>query len=413
MNPKTSPIYLDNGTTTRIDPLVSGEMSAFEREGLTLGVPAQAHSCGRAARKALNASRDRIARCLGFGGRGDTDAGVDVDVDEKEIVFTSGATEANNLALIGAAQALRRRGNHIITSSIEHPSVLLTCRALERQGFAVTYVPVNNAGMVDPADVAEAIRDNTILISIILADSEVGAIQPIRDIADVARSREIPFHTDAAQAAGKIPVHPADLGVDMLSLSAHKFHGPKGIGVLYVRSGTRITPSMHGGPDETALRPGTLNIANCVGMAKALELATDNLKEDTCRMASLRDRLRDGLTSEPCCATPNGPADDRDRLPGTLNLRFEGKEGGEAGVGIEAESLILNLDMVGVCVGAGNPCASGSLEPSYVLRAMGLSPAEASSSIRFCVARDTTPAEIDTAIERLGTVTLQLRSVPV
>ncbi|MGR3296482.1 MAG: aminotransferase class V-fold PLP-dependent enzyme, partial [Candidatus Bathyanammoxibius sp.] len=160
MNPKTSQIYLDNGTTTRIDPLVSGEMSAFEREGLGLGVPAQAHSCGRAARKALNASRERIARCLGIGGGGDT------DVDEKEIVFTSGATEANNLALMGAAQALRHRGNHIITSSIEHPSVLLTCKALERQGFAVTYVPVNNEGIVDPADVAGAIRDNTILISI-------------------------------------------------------------------------------------------------------------------------------------------------------------------------------------------------------------------------------------------------------
>ncbi len=407
MNPKTSPIYLDNGTTTRIDPLVSGEMSAFEREGLTLGVPAQAHSRGRAARKALNASRERIARCLGVAGGGHA------GVDEKEIVFTSGATEANNLALMGAAQALRRRGNHIITSNVEHPSVLLTCKALERQGFAVTYVPVNNEGIVDPADVEGAIRDNTILISIILADPEIGAIQPLRNIADVARSREIPFHTDAAQAGGKIPVHPADLGVDMLSLSAHKFHGPKGVGVLYVRSGTRITPSMHGGPDETTLRPGTLNVANCVGMAKALELATDNLNEDILRVASLRDRLRDGLTFEPCCATPNGPADDRDRLPGTLNLRFEGKEGGEASVGIEAESLILNLDMAGVCVGAGNPCTSGALEPSYVLRAMGLSPAEASSSIRFCVARDTTPTEIDAAIERLGTVTLQLRSVPV
>ncbi|MHC4358782.1 MAG: cysteine desulfurase family protein [Planctomycetota bacterium] len=379
-------------------------MSAFERRGLALGVPAQAHSRGRAARKALNASRDRIARCLGLGGGGHA------DVDEKEIVFTGGATEANNLALMGAAQALRRRGNHIITSSIEHPSVLLTCKALERQGFAVTYVPVNNEGIVDPANVAGAIRDNTILISIILADSEVGAIQPIRDIAEVARSREIPFHTDAAQAAGKIPVHSDDLGVDMLSLSAHKFHGPKGVGVLYVRSGTRITPLMHGGPDETTLRPGTLNIANCGGMAKALELATDNLEEDILRMASLRDRLRDGLTSEPCCAMPNGPADDRDKLPGTLNLRFEG---GEARVGLEAESLLLNLDMAGVCVGAGNPCASGALEPSYVLRAMGLSLAETSSSIRFCVARDTTPAEIDAAIERLGTVTLQLRSVPV
>ena len=406
MSPKTSQIYLDNGTTTRIDPLVSGEMSAFERDGLGLGVPAQAHSRGRAARKALNASRERIARCLGIGGGGDT------DVDEKEIVFTSGATEANNLALMGAAQALRRRGNHIIISGIEHPSVLLTCKALERQGFAVTYVPVNNEGIVDPADGAGAIRDNTILISIILADSEVGAIQPIRDIADVARAREIPFHTDAAQAAGKIPVHPADLGVDMLSLSAHKFHGPKGVGVLYVRSGTRITPSMHGGPDETTLRPGTLNVANCVGMAKALELATDDLAGDIRRVASLRDRLRDGLTSEPCCATPNGPADDRDRLPGALNLRFEG---GRAGVGIEieAESLILNLDLAGVCVGAGNPCASGAQEPSYVLRAMGLSPAEANSSVRFCVARDTTPAEIDAVVERLCTVTLQLRSVPV
>ncbi len=404
MSSKTRHIYLDNGATTRIDPLVSEEMSAFEGGEQARGVPAQTHSCGRAARKALNASRERIARCLGTGR----------DVDEREIVFTSGATEANNLALMGAAQALRHRGNHIITSSVEHPSVLLTCKALERQGFVVTYIPVNHKCIIDPADVAGAIRDETILISIILADSETGAIQPIQDVADAAKSRDIPFHTDAAQAVGKIPVRPVDLGVDLLSLSAHKFHGPKGVGALYIRSGTRVTPLTHGSPDEAALRPGTLNVANCVGMARALELATGNLEEDVSRVASLRDRLRRGLVSDPCGATLNGPADDRDRLPGTLSLRFDGNglgAGIDVNVNIEAESLLLNLDMAGVYVGAGSPCASGALEPSHVLRAMGLSPVEAGSSITFSIARDTTPEEIDIAVEKLGKVTSQLRSV--
>ncbi len=403
MSSKTRQIYLDNGATTRIDPLVSEEMSAFEGGEQARGVPTQIHSCGRSARKALNASRERIARCLGTGG----------DVDEREIVFTSGATEANNLALMGATQALRHRGNHIITSSVEHPSVLLTCKALERQGFVVTYIPVGNTCKIDPADVIGAIRDETILISIILADSEIGAIQPIQDVADAAKSRDIAFHTDAAQAVGKIPVRlGVNLGVDLLSLSAHKFHGPKGVGALYIRSGTRVTPLMHGSPDEAALRPGTLNVANCVGMAKALELATDNLEEDMSRVASLRDRLRRGLVSDPCAATLNGPADDRDRLPGTLSLRFDGNSLG-GNVNIEAESLLLNLDMAGVYVGAGSPCASGALGPSHVLRAMGLSPVEAGSSITFSIARDTTLEEIDIAVEKLGEVTSQLRSVPV
>lgn len=390
MRTKTSRVYLDNATTTRTDPLVLEEM--YHCEGRNWGVPAQAHSLGREARKALNNARERIARCLGAG--------------EEEIVFTSGATEANNLALLGVARALNHRGNHIITSRVEHPSVLLTCKALEKQGFIVTYLPVSAEGLIDPDDIARSIKDETILISIMLAEGETGAVQPVRDIAGIANSREIVFHTDAAQAVGKIPVSARDLEVGLLSISAHKFHGPKGVGALYIRSGTRVAPLLFGGSEQTGLRPGTVNVASCIGMAKALELATGNLQSDMSRVASLRNRLLQGIASFAGSSNvrPNGPADDNARLPGSLSLQFEG---------IEAEALLLNLDMVGVCVGAGNPCVSGALEPSHALLAMGLSPLEAIRSVRFTIARDSTSEEIDLTVERLRTAVSQLRSVPV
>jgi len=389
---KTNDIYLDNAITTRIDPLALEEMSRFERENW--GVSTQAHSIGREARKALNRSRERLARCL--------------DVEEKEIVFTSGATEANNLALLGVARALRQRGNHIITSRVEHSSVLLACRALEKQGFAVTYLPVNGEGLIDPDDVVRSIRDETILISVIFAEGETGAVQPIRDIADIATSREITFHTDAAQAVGKIPVTPTNLGVNLLSLSAHKFHGPKGIGALYVRAGTRVTPLLYGSSEQVVsqLRPGAINIANSIGMAKALELATHDLLGDMSRVTSLRNRLFQGILSFAGKehVRLNGPTDNRLRLPGSLCLRFEG---------LEAEALLLNLDMAGIYIGAGNPCASGALEPSSALLAMGLSPSEALCSVRFTFTRNSALEEVDLTTERLGVVVNQLRSISV
>lgn len=391
MKTDTSRIYLDNATTTRIDPAVLEEMYEFEKR--CWGVPAQIHTPGREARRALDASRERIARCLGVG--------------EEEITFTSGATEANNLALFGAAQSLshKRSGDrHIITSSVEHPSVLRACEALEKQGFEVTYLPVNSEGLVDPDGVARAIKDDTILISILLAEGETGAIQPVRDIANIAGARGITFHTDAAQAVGKIPVHPLDLGADLLSVSAHKFHGPKGIGVLYTRSGTRITPLLRGGPEQDTLRPGTVNVANCVGMAAALELASSRLEDDMPRVASLRDRFLEGVTSLGCPVRPNGPKDDKNRLPGSLCLLFEG---------LEAEALLMNLDSAGVYIGAGNACASGALDPSSVLLATGLSRLDALNSIRISLSRDTSLRDVELALERFGSVVCRLRSVPV
>lgn len=389
---KTNGIYLDNAITTRIDPLVLEEMSRFERENW--GVSTQAHSAGREAKKALNRSRECIARCL--------------SVEEKDIVFTSGATEANNLALSGVARALRQRGNHIITSRVEHSSVLLACRALEKQGFAVTYLPVSREGLIDPDDVARSIRDETILISVIFAEGETGAVQPIRDIADIANSREIMFHTDAAQAVGKVPVDPTDLGVNLLSLSAHKFHGPKGIGALYVREGTRVAPLLYGNSEQgiSQLRPGAINIANCHGMAKALELATRDLQGDMSRVTSLRNRLFQDILSLAGKENVrlNGPADNGRRLPGSLCLRFEG---------LEAEALLLNLDMVGIYIGTGSPCISGALEPSSALLAMGLSPPEALCSVRFTLSRNSTLEEVGLVAEGLRVVVNQLRSVSV
>lgn len=385
-----SRIYLDNATTTRIDPAVLEEMYEFEKR--YWGVPAQIHTPGREARRALGASRERIARCLGVG--------------EEEITFTSGATEANNLALFGAAQSLshQRNGNHIITSSIEHPSVLRACEALEGQGFEVTYLPVNSEGLVDPDGVARAIKDDTILISVLLAEGETGAIQPVRDIANIAGARGITFHTDAAQAVGKIPVHPLDLGADLLSVSAHKFHGPKGIGVLYTRSGIRITPLLRGGPEQDTTRPGTVNVANCVGMVAALDLASSRLEVDMPRVASLRDRLLEGVTSIGCPVRPNGPKNDKNRLPGNLCLLFEG---------LEAETLLLNLDSAGVYIGAGNACASGALDPSSVLLAMGLSRLDALNSIKISLSRDNSLRDVELALERFVSVVCRLRSVPV
>ncbi|MCB7128485.1 MAG: cysteine desulfurase [Candidatus Brocadiales bacterium] len=384
----TNRVYLDNAATTRVDPLVLEEMYRCEKQ--YGGVATQMHSAGREARRVLSTSRARIARCLG--------------VREEEIVFTSGATEANNIALLGAARSYNRQGNHIITSRIEHPSVLGTCEALEEQGFTVTRLPVSEEGLIDPEDVARAINDKTILISLILAEGETGAILPVRDIADIVRSRGIAFHTDAAQAAGKIPVHPADMGVDLLSLSAHKFHGPKGLGALYVRSGTRMTPTTYSGPGPSALRPGTMNLAACAGMARALELATDNIQDNLSHVTSLRDRLLEGILSLGCNVRLNGPKNDTLRLAGNLCLGFEG---------MEAEALLLNLDMAGVCVGAGNPCVSGALEASHVLLAMGLSRSDTLSSIRFSLARDNTITDVKLAVKTLGAVVHQLRSVAV
>ncbi|MDO8136605.1 MAG: cysteine desulfurase family protein [Candidatus Brocadiales bacterium] len=374
-------VYLDNSTTTRMDPLVLEEMLPFLQEDW--GSTDQTHWLGRQAKKAVDCARERIAHLLG--------------IREEELIFTSGGTEANNLAILGVARAYRHRGNHIITSKVEHPSVLLACKALELEDFQVTYLPVTQEGLVEPVELEAAMQDKTILVSIIYAEAETGAVQPIHELSRIARSRGVLFHTDASLAVGKLKVSLAGSAIDLLSLSAHKFHGPKGVGALFVRSGTRLRPILFGVPEAAFLRPGTENIAAIVGLARALELAIERMPYDMPRIAALRDMLYEGITAV-TEVSRNGPTGNR--LHGCLNLRFHGLPG---------ESLLYSLDLLGVALGAGNPCVSGAIEPSYVLLAQGLSPEEARSSLRFFLARENSQDEISYVVEQLARVVQRLK----
>lgn len=375
-------VYLDNSTTTRMDPLVLEEMLPFLQEDWGSSTD-QAHWLGRQAKKAVDRARERIAHLLGTG--------------EEELIFTSGGTEANNLALLGVARAYKRQGNHIITSRVEHPSVLLACKALELEGFQVTYLPVTQEGLVEPAELAATIRDETILVSIIFAEAETGAIQPIHELSRIAQSRGVVFHTDASQVVGKLAIFLAGSAIDLLSLSAHKFHGPKGIGALFARSGTRLRPILYGVPEVASLRPGTENVAAIVGLARAFELAIERMPHDMPRIASLRDLLYEGIAAVTEVSL-NGPPGNR--LHGCLNLCFRGLPG---------ESLLYSLDLQGVALGAGSPCASGALEPSYILLAQGLSPEAARSSLRFSLARENTREEIGYVVEQVSLVVQHLK----
>lgn len=350
------------------------------------GNPSTVYSLGLLASEAVQQARQSIADNLG--------------ALPEEIVFTSGGTESDNWALVGAMDAKSSRGRHLIVSSIEHHAVLETAEYLERHGCAVTRLPVDSAGIVDPNEVRRAIRPDTALISIMHVNNEVGTIQPLAEIGRIAREANILFHSDAVQSAGKLPLHVGELNVDLLSLSAHKLYGPKGIGALYVRKGIRIAPFLHGGAQERGRRAGTLNVPGIVGLAKALEISSSTLAEDTVREGGLRDRLWDGLEAIIPCIRLNGALDNR--IAGNLSFRLEG---------IEGESMILMLDDAGICVSSGSACTAGSLEPSHVLLALGVPAEAAHGSLRVTLGRHTTSEDIDYFLRVFPPIVARLREM--
>ena len=376
-------VYLDHAATTPLNEEVLNEMLPYLKEHF--GNPSSIHSFGREARRAVEESRERVAAALG--------------ASAEEIIFTSGATEANNLAIRGIARAQQKKGNHIITSAVEHHAVYDTCAALQKEGFDVTFLPVDEYGMVSVDAVAAAITDKTILVTIMLANNEVGTIMPIAEIGQLCREHDIIFHTDAVQAIGNIPVNVKDLNVDLLSLTAHKFYGPKGVGALYLRKGTRLNVYHYGGAQERKLRPGTENVPGIVGLGKAIELAVKDLESKTNRIKVLRDRLQEGLLAIEHTKLNGHP---QQRLPGNLNVSI---------LFVEGESLILSLDLKGIAVSSGSACTSGSLDPSHVLMAMGLDHQTAHGSLRFTLGVNNTEEEIDYVLEVLPDIVTRLRSM--
>lgn len=374
-------IYLDNSATTKIDELVLEAMIPCFRENY--GNASSVHLFGQEARAIVENSRRSIAELLG--------------ADSREIVFTSGGTESDNSALWGIFKSRYRPGNHIITTKIEHPAILATCKAMENAGAEITYVPVDSTGRVDPKAIESAIRESTILISVMHANNETGVIQPIEEISEIARKGDIRLHTDAVQSVGKISVNVRELGVDLLSLSAHKIHGPKGIGVLYVKKGTRFTPYMTGGSQERKRRAGTENVPSIAGLGAAARLAGERLQEMQARVRRLRDRLESQALAGISGGYVNGQAP---RLPNISNLSFKNLEG---------EAAAIALDLEGVAVSTGSACSSGSLDPSHVLIAMGLRPEVVQGSLRFSLCYHNTEEEIDRAVQVLETVIKRLR----
>ena len=376
-------VYMDNAATTPVSPAVLEKMLPYFSE--CYGNANSIHSTGLDARKALNAARKKVAAAL--------------NCNPEEVYFTSGGSESDNWALKGVAFANRKKGNHIITSAIEHHAILHTCEWLEKQGFEITYVPVDADGLVNPADVEAAITDKTILISIMAVNNEIGTIEPIEEIAKIAHAHHVLFHTDAVQAIGAIPVDVRAIGCDLLSLSGHKFHGPKGVGALYIKQGTRIDNLIPGGAQERGRRASTENVAGIVGMAEAIELATANIPEKAARISALRDQLIDGLTALPYVRL-NGHR--TKRLPGNVNVsvRF-----------IEGESLLLRLDLAGVAASSGSACTSGSLDPSHVLLAIGLPHEIAHGSLRLSLSDTTTQEEVDYVLSVLPGIIEYLRDM--
>ncbi len=375
-------IYLDHAATTGLSPEALREMMPFLTE--CMGNPSSIHGTGREAAMALMKARKRIAEALG--------------AEPSEIYFTSGGSESDNWALKGAAFANRARGRHIITTQIEHHAVLHTCQWLERQGFEVTYLPVDGRGRTDPETAERAIRPDTVLISVMTANNEIGTIQPVAEIAGIARERGILFHTDAVQAAGALPLHPAEMQADLMSLSAHKFHGPRGIGLLWVRRGVRIDPLIHGGAQERGLRAGTENLAGAVGMAAALERAVRDLPERTRNIAGLRDLLIRGIQEAVPEAKLNG--DPVRRLPGNAHFTFPGVDG---------EALLLRLDLAGIACSGGSACTAGATEPSHVLTALGQTPEESRGGLRMTLGEENTEEEIREVLRVLPPIVKELR----
>ncbi len=377
-------IYLDYAATTPMRTEVLEEMQPYLTEAF--GNPSSIYSYGHEAKAGIDKARTAVARLLG--------------AREEEIVFTGGGTEADNFAIKGIGFANRSKGNHIITSSIEHHAVLETCHFMETQGFAVTYLPVDKYGMVSPDDVKNAITPETILITIMHANNEIGTIQPVSEIGSIAREAGVYFHTDAVQTTGHVPSDVNELNVDMLSTSAHKLYGPKGVGALYIRKGTRIVPLIHGGEQESNRRASTENVAGIVGFGKAAELAKLELVEESARITSMRDRLIDHLEKNVDEIQLNGHP--TQRLPNNINLTVAYTEG---------ESIVLNLDLKGICASTGSACTSSSLEPSHVLVAIGLPQEIAYSSFRMTLGKWNTDEDIDRVIQVLPEVIASLRAM--
>lgn len=373
-------VYLDHNASTPVHPDVVAAMLPFFGE--VYGNPSSVHGFGRAAREAVDDARARIGRFLG--------------VRADEIVFTSGGTESDNFGVKGLA--LARVSGHLITSKIEHHAVLRTAEVLERQGFEVTYLPVDGDGRLDPDDVKRALRPDTIAISVMHANSEVGTIQPIAEIGAIAREHGVPLHVDAVQTFGKIPIDVDAMGIDLLSFSGHKIYGPKGVGGLYVRRGSKMVAVQHGGEHERRRRAGTENVPGLVGLAAAIEIRSHEMHTEAERLSALRDRLWEGIRARVPDSRLNGTG--VARLPGTANIVFRH---------VESESIVLGLDLKGVAVSAGSACTSGNVEPSYVLVAMGVPLDWAMGAVRFSLGRSTTAEDVDYVVEAIVPIVRKLR----
>jgi cysteine desulfurase len=380
------PIYLDNNSTTRVDPRVLEQMLPYFSEVFG-NAASKSHSFGWAAEEAVDTARQNIAKVI--------------NADEKEMVFTSGATESNNLAIKGVAEMYADKGDHIITVVTEHKAVLDTCKHLESTGKSVTYLEVDSEGLIDLAELEAAITEKTILVSVMFANNEIGVVQPMKEIGAICRKHNVLFHTDAVQAFGKIPVDVQEMNIDLLSATAHKIYGPKGIGMLYVRRRSprvRVTAQMDGGGHERGFRSGTLNVTGIVGFGKAAEIALAEMEAEAARTKALRDRLMNGVKDACEEVYVNGTLEHH--LPGNINMSFNFVEG---------ESLLMGLK--DIALSSGSACTSASLEPSYVLKALGASDEMAHSSLRFGIGRFTTEAEIDYTIEKVIHVVKHLREM--
>jgi len=381
------PIYLDHNATTPLHPAVLEAMMPYLTD--RFGNGSSIHSYGREARNAIDTAREQVADLVGA-------------KSPSEIIFTSSGTEADNHGIKGLAELAKSRadGNHVITSAVEHHGVLHTCQHLEKRGFEVTYLAVDRYGRIQIDELREAIRETTILISIMHANNETGTIEPIAEVADIAQEHRIPVHTDAVQSVGKLPVNVQELAVSLLSLSAHKLYGPKGIGALYIRRGIRLENLMHGGSHERNRRAGSENVPAIVGLGAAAQISMKNRATYIEHLKSLTQKLRNGLHENLDRLYENGHPEHC--LPGTLNISFESVEG---------ESLILRLDMEGICVSTGSACTSGSMEPSHVLAALGLRPQLAQGTVRFSLGIDNTETEVDEVIEKVPKIIEQMRDL--
>ena len=377
-------IYLDHAATTPTHPEVIKAMLPYYTDAF--GNPSSIYSYGQEARGAVEEARIKVAELIG--------------ARSEEIVFTSGGTEADNLALKGVAYANEHKGNHIITTSIEHHAVMKVCKLLAKRGLRITYLPVDEYGLIDPDDVKKAITDKTVLISVMHANNELGTIEPVEKIGKIAREAGVYFHTDAVQAVGHVPVNVDELKVNLLSISAHKLYGPKGVGALYVRKGTKLVPLMQGGEQENGRRPGTENVPAIVGLGKAVELAGQEIGKEAERLAYLRDKLIKGLVEKIDQIRLNGHP--TRRLPNNVNVSVDFVEG---------ESMILNLDLEGICASTGSACSSASLEPSHVLLALGISPKQAHCSLRFTLGRENTGADVERVLEVLPEIVAKFRAM--